>query len=173
MTKFAETGVIIREDLTQALGALANNTAIAFSNGLKDTMEEDFRILKSEIWAHIDLLTAGQGEGLLLGIANGELSVAEIAETLNLDGPVDRNDRVAQEQATRWVKILGTYDMRDITAVSGKLRDKYGGFMIESKDRWTYSNPEGWQFFIFNDGIALATGANVRMVVTHYGVWVQ
>ncbi len=168
------TGVIIREDSSQALGALANNTAILVASGnvIGGNLQEDFRLLKSEILAHVDILTAGEGEGLIFGIANGELSVAEIAEAIQANGPLDRNDRLPQERAERNVKLLGTYDMRDITAVSGKIKGDNGGPLIVSKHRWTYSNPEAWNFFVFNDGIVLTTGAQIRLVATHYGVWV-
>ncbi len=170
-------GAIIREVQTIALATLADQAAIGFS---VLTLSEDFRILKSEIVAGIVNLDDEENVvGLQLGIANGELSAAEIAQALVAQGPVDANDRLAQERAERWVKILSAAENVPTPPISGRttadamFKGDDGGPVIRSKDRWTYHDPEGWQFFIFNNtGGSLATGATARLTATHYGVWV-
>ncbi len=107
----------------------------------------------------------------MLGICNGELSVAEIAEALTVDGPGDRNDRVNQEQAERAVWIIGTPDATG-GGTQFNLKGQNGSTIIEWKKRWTFSDPEGWDFFIFNLGTALTTGGNANLLATNYGVWV-
>ncbi len=166
------TGVIIREQTSKALSTLAANTTI-----LVDTNDlaigEDFRMLKSEIAAHIEGLTAGEGSGLIFGICNGELSVAEIAEALTNDGPSDRNDRGPQESAERFVKVLSQLDLGQADT-KGAFRNDTNGPIIVAKPQWTFSNPEGWNFFVHNDGpSALTTGATMRLLMTHFGVWVK
>ncbi len=170
-------GAIIREVETIALATLADQAAIGFS---VLTLSEDFRILKSELAAGIVNLDDEENTpGLVLGIANGELSATEIAQALVAQGPVDRNDRLAKERADRWVKVLSQAEPVNVGPVSGRtthdaiFKNENGGPVLVSKDRWTYSDPEGWQFFIFNNtGSALATGATARLLATHYGVWV-
>ncbi len=164
------TGAIIRSKETIALGTLAADTAIKFGSGV--TISEDFRMLKSEVSAFVEGLSAGEAAGLMFGIANGELTVAEIAECLLADGPADRNDRVKQERAERYVKIFG-----QILPAAGDIQDVFHGEgnspVMEVKPRWTFSNPEGWDFFIFNAGTLLTTGATAKALITTYGLWLS
>ena len=167
------TGVIIREQATQALGTLAANTALIIATG-DLTITEDFRMLKSEIVAHLDALTSTEGDGLLLGIANGELTIAEIAETLQTDGPADFSDREGTERAERFVKVISQFEQSDQTKTNGIFRNENGGPIIVIKPRWSFSNTNGWNFFLYNDGAnAFSTGAVVRLIMTHFGVWIK
>ncbi len=170
-------GNIMTEVQTIALGALADQAAIKFSSL---TLTEDFRILKSEIVAGIVSLDDDEAiQGLLFGICNGELSVAEIAAAITAGGPLDRNDRANAEEASRWVKVLSAAEYHNVghnsgrTVVDARFPNETGGPVIVSKDRWTYSDPEGWNFFVFNNtGSVLITGATGRLTAKHYGVWV-
>ncbi len=170
-------GSIIREVATVTMGTLADQAAVTFS---QLTISEDFRILKSEIVAGIiGMSDDEQTTGLVFGICNGELSDAEIAECLTAGGPLDRNDALRKERSNRWVKMLSAGQSDPLGPGSGTglkeviFKNETGGSIIESKNRWTYSDPEGWLFFIFNNsGSALGTGATGRLLATHYGVWV-
>ncbi len=164
------TGAIIKERTSVALSTLGQNIAIKI-DGAPVAITDDFRILKSEVFCEIEGLTSGQGNGLMLGIADDELTVAEIAEAINQSGPVDRNDNVANERAMRPVWLISALDELG-GAVVGRFHGDAGGSRIEWKKRWTFSNPEGWIFFIWNESAALTTGATARLVATHYGVWV-
>ncbi len=165
------TGAIIKERTSVALGTLAQNVAIKV-DGAPVLLSEDFRLLKSEVFCEVKGLTSGEGAGLLLGIADDELSVAEIAEAINMSGPVDRNDNVNNERAMRPVWLISALDELGGSTV-GRYHGSQGGPMIEWKKRWTFSNPEGWIFFLWNEDVALTTGATVRVVATHYGVWLS
>ncbi len=93
-------GVIIYEDLQITVGNLASQAAVAAAGGI--TLGEDFRMLKSEI--HILMGDPGWGaigDTVIIGIADGELSVGEIAQAINANGPTDRNDNLLTEQANR------------------------------------------------------------------------
>lgn len=165
------TGAIIRENTLLTMGALAAGLALRFP---AITLGEDFRMLKSEISCFIEALTAGEGQGLIFGIANGELSVTEIADCLKANGPTDLNDRANQELAERNVKVLSASNpLFDSAGTHRPFIGNEGGPLIVSKHRWTYSNPEGWNFFIFNDGLTLTTGATARLLATHFGLWVK
>ncbi len=163
-------GAILRERIVGgALGALSAQDLV-LAIGLAIT--EDFRILKSEVYAHITNLTAGQGSGLLFGIANGDLTAPEMEESIEAGGPLDRNDRIPSEQAERNVKILGAVAKSEAAATEAWVTNDQGGLMLTSKHRWTYSNPEGWDWWIYNMGGSLTTGATLQLYAVHYGVWV-
>lgn len=172
MTKFKETGQIIREETTIALAALASKTALPFGD-LNNAMVEDFRILKSEVVAFIDGLTANEADDIYLGIANGELTAAEIAEAIVMDGPLNRNDRLLTERSMRFVKIFASLELKNpATDVKGAFVDRSNSAMMVIKPRWTFANPDAWNWFIFNNGTALTTGSSVRLIASSYGLWV-
>ncbi len=163
------TGVIIRSTETVALSTLSNVTALKLGSGVSIT--EDFRMLKEEIFAVVTGLTAGEGAGLCLGIANGELSVSEIQECLVADGPVDRNDRVPQERAERFVKLFAAAAAGGEADTTRIIVNENGGTKIVVKPQWSFSNPEGWDHFVWNLGPTLTTGATIFLTVVTYGVW--
>ncbi len=165
------TGIILRENVANAaLGALASVDLVGITAAI--VLQEDFRILKSEIICIISGLTAGEGEGLVFGMANGELSAAEIEECLEAIGPLDRNDRVAHERAMRKVDTLGVLKQPSASSTEGSFENAQGGRIMTSTKRWTYSDPEGYTYWIYNLGPALTTGATAQLLATHYGVWV-
>ncbi len=162
-------GAMIREGQRGAVGEVLSAKVKKFASLV--VLEEDFRILKSNIVCYIEDADAGDGAGLMFGICNGELTETEIEECLEATGPVDRNDRLAQEKAERNVKILGA--VLDPVGAQIVFSGVEGGPLIESKHRWTYSNPEGWAWFIYNNSnTSIAIGANFVLEATHFGVWV-
>ncbi len=166
---FSKTGVIIRENTSEAIGTLADQN---IDRNTDLTMEEDYRMLKAEVQAVITGVTTGQGTGLLFGIADGELSDTEIEEVLVLDGPVDRNDNLAKERAGRFVKVFGMF-RPGTTPETLICHGIEGGPIMVIKPRWTFSNPEGWVWFVFNNsGGTFTTGASLKVTATSYGVWV-
>ncbi len=169
---FSKTGVIIRQGGSAALVTIADNAAVELAGPV---MQKDFRCLKWEGVIKIAGLTSGQGAGLELYYGNGELSVAEMLEAINLNGPVDRNDRIAEEQAGRMVRYLSAIT-EDASGTDTPLyfRGPEGGPKLTYKPRWTFSDPEGWSFWVVNrSGAALTTGATLEVTVTHYGVWAE
>ncbi len=164
-------GVIIRQFVDPvSLGAMATGIAVTFGSLV---MEEDFRILKSEVMAGIVGGDAGEAEGVLLGLANGELSTTEIPESLRAQGPVDRNDRLREERAGRQVHSIGVGVKVAVANTEIVFHDKNTNSpMCIDRFPWTYSNPEGWDFFVYNQGPAIAAGSNIYLQATHYGVWV-
>ncbi len=163
-------GQIIREFITDgALGALAAKDVVAFQG---PAIAEDFRILKSEVYAIVNALTTNEANGLLFGIANGELSAAEIEECIEAQGPLNANDRVATERAMRNVKILGMGHAEPEAGTEVTFENEHGGPLLLNKHRWTYHNPQGWDWFIYNIGGSLTTGGLLQLVASHYGLWI-
>ncbi len=162
-------GVIIREFHSNALGALANSTAIIVGNIV---LEEDFRVLKKILTVNVANLTAGQGAGLVFGVSNAELTLLELQEAILVDGPTNRNDRLKEERAGRHVHIVGHARTDGVNATTLQFEGMNGANIIEDKFRWTYSDPEGWDYFVFNASTVLTSGAIVTTIATVYGVWV-
>ncbi len=156
-------GTIILQENTITLLTLADNTALLADGNI--TLGEDFRILKTEYFATI---TSGLAEGpIYFGMANGELSIAEIAEALIQTGPLNRNDAARTEQALRQIKLLEVFGPSSDTSGPG------GSRKGTWNPRWTYSSPEGWNFFAFNQsGGAVTTGDVIHFRAKHFGVWV-
>ncbi len=155
------TGAIIREDSTVALATLAAKTGILLGS---ITLGEDFRMLKSIITANVDGITAGDGP-LELYLVNGALTLAQCEEAIESNGPTDRNDP-AHEEAERFVRFVGVMKYTDAQGVFATLVE-------EIKPRWTFSNPEGWDWMLYNASAGnLNTGSSVFLKATHYGVWV-
>ncbi len=138
-------------------------------------ISEDFRILKSRIIANIRGADAGTGAGSALVIANGELTAAEMGACLSANGPKDRNDRSKVEEAERHCHVVGDFvHMGDsVAGVELIFRPAEGYGVEDDKFRWTYSDPEGWAWGVYNYSAAsFATGASLALHATHYGVWV-
>ncbi len=163
-------GAILKERVKITVGNLAADTGILSTSGnrISDALQDDFRIIKTEYIVTKRDQTGGEGT-LLLGIADGELSLAEIEENIELAGPVDRNDRISTERAERPVWVLGHMgDNDDLVGVGS------GGFQPtrEKVLRWTFSNPEAWDWFVYNSGTILTAGTIVEIYAKHFGVWV-
>ncbi len=161
-------GVIITQADLVTLGTLANNAYIKQAGAI--AISEDFRLIKVELAAEMVGGTGGESP-LHVYLTNDELTVAEVAEAITVAGPVDRNDRVAQEQAERAVFLLGSFRVTSNNAhIHGP---KAQQAIIEKTIRWTFSNPEGWSIGVFNQsGGTLTTGAVMRFVAKYFGVWV-
>ncbi len=161
-------GVIITQADIITLSTLANNVLIKQASPL--AIGEDFRLIKMEISAHIVDLTTTEVP-IHLYVVDDELSVSEIAEAIVAGGPLDRNDRVAREQAERPVFLLGSFNPGAGTHGS-LLGAKAQEGIVEKTIRWTFSNPEGWSIAAMNQsGATLTTGAVIRFVAKYFGVW--
>ncbi len=172
------TGVIVKENRTQALGTLAAKTPILI--GTKLTMAEDFRMLRNELYAICSNLDPANNANLLIGLAHGDLTVAEVEAALEVQGPIDRDDIVVNETVMRPVWFLGSLqrahtDVTTGTPIPGNipfLDRETNAQMCISKNRWTYG-PAAWNYFIYNLGSNnLVTGAVVQINAKSFGVWV-
>ncbi len=162
-------GVIIREARSQALGALAAQAGILI--GTKLAITDSFRMLKAIGSFVIDGLTGVEGPGLLLYLANGDLSLAEAEAAIELSGPLDRSDRVNGPIAERFVQLVGSTGDPD-GAKASFLDAHTGAPVIVAKPRWTFGVTDSWNWIVYNNGAALTTGATVKLRVQDFGVWV-
>ncbi len=158
------------ESRTQALGALAQAAGIII--GTKVATLERFRMLKSEISAQITALQATtEGSGLALYLADGDLSLVEIEEQIENDGPLGPNDRVAANVAERPVFLVG--QAGNAGGNETVIRDKVSNAPVcMTKPRWTFARTKSWNWVIYNKGTVLTTGSTVFLTVKNFGVWV-
>ncbi len=131
---------------------------------------EDFRLIKTEYFIFLNAWVTG--ETFIVGIADNELSVTEIANALSVSGPVDKNDHSNIDLAMKPVWLLeelGLFDSEQAGFGTIGRAIAQGSKVL----KWTFSNPEGWVWFAFNpQSSALATGMGVGIVAKNFGVWV-
>jgi len=157
-------GAILYGGNTITAGTLAARDVLAITDGYVGTLGEDFRIIKMEYWGIFSLQAVG--DALLFGIADGDLASGEIEEAIEAR-PTDSNDNIANEQSMRPVFPLGV--VGEMSAGSGD-----NIFHGEKTIRWTFSNPEGWTWWLFNITNGVLTTANSFDFQTkYYGVWVK
>lgn len=157
-------GAIIHETNVITLATLADATALLADGGI--AIEDDFRILKTEYFVGLNAVIAVGDGPIYFGIADGDLTIAEIAELLVMTGPLDRNDNTRTERALRPVWLLESFGTNTDT---GEGNWRKGSINL----RWTFSNPEAWNFFAFNQsGGGLVSGNILRYRAKHFGVWV-
>ncbi len=139
-------------------------------------LDSDFRILKSIVIAVITGLTTGEGNGLLLYLTQGDLSVGEVEANIEQNGPLRMGDRNLEEIAERWVRLIGTVDGAAVPT-ERMFHNEKDGSILEVLPRWTFRRGRtgtegGWNWVVYNNGVSITTGATCRILATHYGVWV-
>ncbi len=154
---------VLKVNAILSLGALAAETAIVQA---LTQLADDFWAQSCDLsWAW-DSATAGDGP-IGLGIANGDLSVAEIKEAVNAS-PVSRSDIVNREHARRPIRqvgqLFGVAGSSMFMLQDGKqVRTKIAMYMAEGTELNAY---------VFNlGGVALTTGSAIRIYGNIYGEW--
>ncbi len=168
-------GAIIKEQTTFALTALAGQDLVADDSAV--LLDEDFRILKSEVTCVLTGMTSLEGQGLILYMTESDLTSASIEANVEQNGPVSLGDPAAAEVASRWVRRLGMTVGPTVNETERVMRNEYGGPLLTIKPRWTFRRRRtaaqgGWNWAIYNDGVTLTVGGTARILATHYGVWV-
>ncbi len=131
-------------------------------------------MIKLQIAASARGVAAAEGP-VHLYLINDELSVTEVKEAIEANGPLGRSDRVAQERAERAVFLIGTFPAETPSTENEGIhgRDGQDG-IVERTIRWTFSDAQGWSLGVFNQtGAAMTTGATVRFVAKFFGVWLM
>ncbi len=161
-------GIIIRENRSQALGTLAQGSAIFI--GTKLAILERFRMLRGEMYSTVVALTSGEGTGFIFGLADGDLSLAEVEAAIEANGPLGPNDTVGEAISDRPVWFLGAIDRE--TGTEALFENETGGHMLVTKPRWTFGRTKSWNWFIYNLGAAPTTGSTAFIRSKSFGVWV-
>ncbi len=168
-------GVIVHERTDVTLAGLAGQDMAL--QGSNVALDEDFRILKTELTATMRGVTSLEGAGLILYMIEGDVDAASAEANVELNGPVSRGDPAAEEIASRWVRRVATSPNNVVNATERMFLNEHGGSLINFKPRWTFIRRRtaaegGWNWGVYNDGVTLTTGTVVAILATHYGVWV-
>ncbi len=166
-------GVIINEKRNQALGALGQDTGIII--GTKLATLERFRMLKSEVHAVITGLTIAEGGGLALYLCDGDLSLTEIDQAIEANGPLGPNDSVQAATVERFTKLVGAMSEQMSPAnFAFPLSDaKTNAPVCVVLPRWTFARTKSWNWVLYNHAGAIQTGATVLIMAKSFGVWVM
>lgn len=165
-------GVIIRETALITLLTLGDVTALKGTQAVAIT--DDFRIIKTEVRAFLTSISAGEGFGFSLYLVNDDLTAQQISNAIVNDGPINSSDRDKIEASNRFLKLFGMSDttmQAAGTVIPFKGRENQE--MLSETVRWSFNKGVGWNWAIFNNsGSALTTGGLVKIIATHYGVWI-
>ncbi len=169
-------GAIVKEQTAISLGALAAQD-VALANSAVQ-LDEDFRILKSEITAVGRAVTSLEGQGLILYMTEGSLTSAQVEENIEQNGPLRQGDQVEEEIASRWVRRVGITVGPTVNETERVFRNENSGGLLKINPRWTFrrgrtATEGGWNWAVYNDGATVTTGIVVQLLATHYGVWVS
>ncbi len=160
-------GVIFRQRDSLGLTTLAANTFRKQDN--PPTVTDNFRVIKSEGFGHIDGATFVDTDGPLgVFLVSDDLSTAEILEAYQTAGaPLNRGDVVGSAQAERPIYYLGL--IKFSPADNG-----VKNWIEWSKTiRWTFNGATNFAIAVVNIGSgALTTGGSFRFYHTAFGVWV-
>ncbi len=115
----------------------------------------------------INQITAGDGPWLI-GLANADLSLAELEAYIELNGPVHPDDTTVVEVSTRGRKI------RFLTVLvpqgSGQVAGMYLPDVAMKGLRFS-EEATGWNYFCYNLGPAMTTGAVFKIVTQAFVRW--
>lgn len=148
-------------NVTLALGTLASGSAI--TGGLTG-LADNFWFQSGDLSWSLDNHTAGQGP-ILVGLANGDLSAAEIVESINAV-PAARSDIINRELARRPVRRVGAFDAVN----SGE--KLFDGRTERQTIKMFCSVGVELNAYAFNaSGSTLTTGSQLRIFGVLYGSW--
>ncbi len=152
----------VRYDSANVLTTLANR--IVQSDGLTGTSANLYRVMSVKCTWTLKGLTAGEGP-LVFGFNHSDYSVTEIKECIEAQAAIDQGDKVAQEQANRLVRIVGSFSG---SASNEKFND---GRPMKTRLNWSIGIGDAVNMFTYNDsGATLTTGA---IVDTNGVLWVK
>lgn len=158
-----------RVDEELALGTLAAKTLIGTT--FDETVVD--RTLVSSIKAVWSLqnFTAIAGDGpIMVGVAHGDYSDAEIEEVLENTGSWNEGDMIAQERSKRKIRTIGTFDIQVADAAEGAAVLNEGR-LIHTKLNWILNQGVRLKIWGYNLGTgALTTGAVIN-ANGHANLW--
>ncbi len=129
-------------------------------------------MIKTEMVVTMEMVSDAGIHGLSFGIADGILSDAEIEAAIEIPGPTGRDQRVEENTALRFVKLLGAFQ-NPSGGLEASLIGRNGSPLLTETIRWTFLTAKGWKFWVYNrTGVTMGAGNIVNLVATHYGVWV-
>ncbi len=147
-----------------ALSTLANGVVIKQT---MVTLTHPARMISADLSWFINDLASGE-DPIMVGVAAGDYTVAEIAEAINA-APTSPSDRIEKEQAQRFVRKVGFIG----DGALGTPSRLNNGKPIRTKMRWLVGDDQEPVIWAMNrTGAILSTGAILVVMGTLYLKWV-
>ncbi len=155
-----------------ALGTLGSRAALTLSSVMSTSIKNTFLVKKIKYFLHVNGLTNGQGDNILVVINKGDATAAEVAQALtelNTVGPEDTTQMRTQDNAWNvWQNTIRALSSR------GSADNAYLSEEISLGKGMPAISEQGIAVHAFNnDGSALDTGAVVNGLIQLYGVWLR
>ena len=148
----------VRVSPSVALSTLASVTVIV-TTVAADAVSTYRAVTVKGTWT-IGNLTSGEGP-IVVGYAHSDYSVTEIKECLEAQLSINRGNKIANEQANRLVRVVGT-----LLEANQSLND---GKPMKTRLNWLINIGDNVNMFAYNDSATLlTTGSNVRMTGEMY-----
>ncbi len=152
------------------LGALATKSLVAVPTG-EVTSERMWLSSVKATWSLKDLAIVVDDGPVLVGLAHGDYTAAEIEAVIENSGSWDEGDLVNQEIAKRKVRIVGTFRATAAAAEAVQTYVLNEGRPITTKCNWILTTGKAIDFWAYNMGTdALTTGSKLG-VYGHANLW--
>ncbi len=136
-----------------AIGTLTTDTALTV--GMTSASPNKYRCISVDVVWSLSALTANEGP-LTVGYAHSDYSTTEIKECMEAAGALDQGNKIAQEQANRLVRVIGTLD--------SELEQLNQGAPLKTKLNWLIGIGDVVNAFVFNEQTGtLTTGASLKI----------
>ncbi len=151
------------------LGTLATKVLVGVK--LAGTLDEEAYISSLKgTWSLSDFTEIADVGPILVGIAHGDYSDAEIEAFIENSGSWKSGDLVAQEVAKRKIRIVGAFGTRGQDAVQSSLLND--GKPITTKCGWVMKTGETIRMWAYNMGTAaVATTDPTVNLYGHANLW--
>ncbi len=145
-----------------AVGALATKDVISGNASASPTIGlRVMSVVATYTWSN---LGASDDDALEFGWAHSDYSAAEIEEALEASATMDAGDKIAQEQANRLVRLIGT--------ISGALAGAQGGGQgfndgkpMKTRLNWLLTPGDTMDIWVRNgSGTVYTTGSSLQVV---------
>ncbi len=163
-TKKPETGSVLDQSAI-ALGTLAAGALLSSSG---PAMTRGGKIISATLQGGLRGITEGEGP-IMWGIAQADLSDAEIEEFLELEGPLAPSQVTESEIASRGrrIRVLGTVGIGHSSCVINMHNHKMSGLRFSEASETT----NGWKWWVYNLGAALTTGSTLELFAKLFTQW--
>ncbi len=137
-------------DLESNLGTLAGTTLQAIPAG--DVVTERARVTSIDCTYSLSDYTPIADVGpVIVGVAHGDYSQAEIEEWVELVTGWDVGDRVSREVSSRLIRRIGVFDIGG-NAVATDVHTLNDGKPIKTRLNWPLATGQTLDFWVYNSG---------------------
>ncbi len=151
-----------------ALATLAAKTLLAETNS--DVLTEKAWLSSVKLrWALSNWTPVASAGPILVGVAHGDYSDAEIEAWVENQGSWEQGDLIAQEIGRRRIRQVGTFESPEAATGFTHLN---GGKPIHTKCGWQLTTGQSIRFWAYNTGTAsLSTTSPVVTCDGHANLW--